>query len=361
MTVNIDLITANGEGTGEVASQLLSGGRIDPGRMRPWVDGRGRSFITVHTGGDPAKKENWKSLPISNNATLRRDEWKHLDEAVIRVARERLRGVEDLRTRGLTYNLNGMASTVLEYHDVSEALETTISMDGVTRGQNDRVKFTPNYIPLPIIHVDYEINARVLNVSRTLGQPLDTTMAEQASRRISEELEKMLFTDSTYAYGNGTIYSYVNHPNRNKISGLTAWDASAKTAAGIRDDVLEMKQASIDAKHFGPWILYIPTKYETVLDEDYDNTRGNTLRQRLLAIDGIAEIKVIDHLPNNNLLLVEMTSEVVRWINGMNVQNVQWSQEGGMINKFKVMTIQLPQIRADQQGQSGLVHMAASH
>jgi len=362
MIAQIDLISANGQGTGDVAQQLISGGRVDVGRMRPWFDPKtGRSYISVHTGGDLRVKANWKNVPINNNATLRRDEWKHLDEAVIRVARERLKGVEDLKSRGLTYNLNGMGSTVLEYHDVSEALKTTISMDGVTRGQNDGVVFSPNYLPLPIVHVDYELNDRVLNVSRTLGQPLDTTLAEQASRRIAETLEDFLFTDKTYAYGGGTIYSYVNHPDRNMVSGLTAWTASAKTAEGIRDDVLEMKQKALDNKHYGPWVLYIPTAYETVLDEDYDDTRGNTIRQRLMAIEGIAAIKTIDKLPANNILLVEMTSEVVRWINGMDVQNVQWSQEGGMIHKFKVMTIQVPQIRSDQEGNSGLIHMAASH
>jgi hypothetical protein len=35
---------------------------------------------------------------------------------------------------------------------------------------------------------------------------------------------------------------------------------------------------------------------------------------------------------------------------------VEWQTEGGLITKYKVMTIQVPQVRADQDGNSGIVH-----
>jgi len=59
-------------------------------------------------------------------------------------------------------------------------------------------------------------------------------------------------------------------------------------------------------------------------------------------------------------LLVQMTSDVVRLVRGMGIQNIEWATEGGMMTKYKVMTIQVPQIRADQNGKSGIVHMAAN-
>jgi hypothetical protein len=53
-----------------------------------------------------------------------------------------------------------------------------------------------------------------------------------------------------------------------------------------------------------------------------------------------------------------MTSDVVRIVQGMALQNVEWATEGGMISKFKVMTIQVPQIRSDQNGKTGIVHLS---
>ena len=365
--VNVDLIS-QGNHQGEVAAEINANGQLSPGAMRPFIDkGTGKAFISVFMGGEASAPTSYQIRPVAN-ATLRRDEWKSLDEAIVKIAETRLSGIADLISHGLTYELgNAMGTTVLEWHDVSDALEADLTMDGVTRGKNDRPKFQHNYLPIPIIHADYEINARVLAASRSLGNPLDATMAERAVRKVSYKLEAMLFTDTDYAFGEvdsrsrNKIYSYLNHPDRN-LGTITAWDASGKTAAGILTDVMNMKQDSINAKHYGPWMLYIPTAYEVVLDEDYDTsgTSTQTIRERILKISGITGIKVVDTLTADNVLLVQMTSDVVRLVRGMAIQNVQWKTEGQFINKFKVMTIQVPQIRSDQDLNSGITNYSTS-
>ncbi|OFY64763.1 MAG: hypothetical protein A2Y71_06225 [Bacteroidetes bacterium RBG_13_42_15] len=120
-----------------------------------------------------------------------------------------------------------------------------------------------------------------------------------------------------------------------------------------------MKQASINDRFYGPWMLYIPTAYETVLDADYNaQTPGTTIRERILKIDGIKGVKVVDRLTADNVLLVQMTSNVVRLVQGIGLQNVEWQTEGKFVTKYKVLTIQVPQIRSDQNGRTGIVHMA---
>lgn len=359
--LNVDFL-GNGGGLGQVANALMSNGQLNLGKMRPYFDSKGRVCMTVYAGGDPKKPTSWKTItnPLNVNATLRRDEWKQLDEALIGVARTRLNGVADLEANGLVYNLgNAMGTTVLEYHKIGDAFTAELTMDGVTRAAGDRVEYSTHYMPIPIIHVDYEINARVLEASRKLGNPLDTSQAEVAARKVSEKLENMLFTSTSYTFGGGTIYSYLNHPDRNTVNLSVNWDDSAITPAGILQDVLEMKQASINDHFYGPWMLYIPTAYETVLDDDYDTqTPGTTIRERILKIAGIKGIKVVDTLTANNVLLVQMTSDVVRLVKGFGLQNVEWKTEGNMVTKYKVMTIQVPQIRSDYDGRSGVIHLA---
>ena len=357
MKANIDFIGQQG-GQGDIAGLVMNGG-LNPHNLRPWIGDDGKTYITVHTGGDLDNPKNYKAVQIQANGTLRRDEWKLLDEAVLQISRTRLSGVQDLIDNNLVYNMNGMGSTVLEYHDLSDAMSAELSMDGISRGKGDRPVYGTNYLPLPIIHVDYEINTRVLNASRKLGNPLDTTSAEAAARKVSEKLETMLFTNTSYTWGGGTIYSYINHNNRNTVTLDQNWDASGKTASEIIADVMSMKQSSINAKHYGPWMIYIPTAYETIIDEDYNAvTPGTTIRERILKIAGIKGIKVVDTLTANNVVMVQMTPDVVRLVRGMGIQNVQWQEEGKMVTKYKVMTIQVPQIRADQAGNSGLVHLA---
>jgi len=377
--MSVDLVY-NGQGQGQVANQILNNGsRLDPGSMRPFVHfnektGQWGAYISTYMGGDTKNPKNFRTTPIQVNAnTLRRDEWKSLDESVLQIAETRLNGIQDLISNGLTYTLgNAMGTTVLEWHDTGDAMEADLTMDGVSRGQGDRVTFQHNYLPIPIIHVDYEINARVLAASRNLGNPLDTLSAERAGRKVADKLEAMLFTDTTYAFGEtdsrsrNSIYSYINFPDREELT-VTAWTASAKTGVGMVNDVLSAKQLLINAKHYGGtkgYTLYIPTAWETTIDEDYIGTSpdtsatNRTIRQRILAIDKIANIKVVDALPANNAVLVQMSPDVVRLVQGMGIQNVQWSTEGNFVNKYKVMTIQVPQIRSDRNSKTGIVHIS---
>jgi len=357
--LNVDFIGKEGQAQGDLAAQAMLNGRLEPGRMRPYIGKNGRAYITLYKGGNPKELSSYQAIPV-DNATLQRDEWKQLDDAVLKISEERLGGIQDLIDNGLTFDLgNAMGTTVLEWHDISDAMEASLTMDGVTRGKGDRPNYGTHYLPIPIIHVDYEINARVLEASRKLGNPLDTTSAERAARKVNEKLEEMLFTDISYSFGGGAIKSYLNFADRNQVSLTENWDASGKTAAEILADVLNLKQASIDAYHYGPWMLYIPTAYETTLDGDYDaTTPGTTIRERILKIAGIKGIKIIDKLTANNVLLVQMTTDVVRLVRGLGIQNIEWQTEGKFITKYKVLTIQVPQIRSDQDGKCGIVHLA---
>lgn len=368
-TVNFDVLNpVTGEGQGEVAGLLVNSGKLNIGLMRPFIDSQGRACATVYTGGNPQDRESYKTVFVTN-ATLRRDEWKALDDAVLQVARQRLVGIQDLIDRGLVYNLgNAMGTTVFEWHTVSEGLEAVVTMDGITRASNDKLVFKHNYLPIPIIHADYQINLRMLSASRNLGNPIDTSYAEEAARKVTEKLEEMLFTNFSYSFGEkdarnrNTIYSYINHPDRTTITLTTPWDelmsGSTKYGRNIITDVLRMKEASLDCRHYGPWILYVSKNYEVVLDEDYDSVNpGVTIRERIKKIEGILDVKVADKLPDDNVVLVQMTSDTVRLINGLPLQNVEWGEEGKFITKYKVLTIQVPQIRSDANGYTGVVHL----
>jgi hypothetical protein len=177
----------------------------------------------------------------------------------------------------------------------------------------------------------------------------------------------MLFTDTSYAFGalddrsRNSIYSYLNFPDRETASLGTDWDASGATGKTITDQVIEWKQQLFNIYQRGPFMLYIPLAYETVMDKDYVDTNPDTrttgtIRERLLKIGAIQDVKVIDTLPADTILMVQMNRETVRLVRGMGVQNVQWTEEGQFVTKYKVMTIQVPQIRSDQNGACGILH-----
>jgi hypothetical protein len=47
-----------------------------------------------------------------------------------------------------------------------------------------------------------------------------------------------------------------------------------------------------------------------------------------------------------SLLLVQMTGDVCRAVDGLAPTTVQWEEQGGALIKFKVMTIRVPDIRS---------------
>ena len=316
----------------------------------------------IAQGGTTAQKLLAGGMNVNalrTNATLRKDEWKILDEAIVEEAQLRLVGVADLIQAGLVFNLsNGLGKTILESETVSDMRDAELSMDGVTQGRDDTVNFELVGLPLPIIHKGYSISIRKLNASRERGEPLDVTQARLSSRKVSELVENILFNGhSSYTYGGYVIYGYTDFPSRLSASMTAHWDVA--TGAQIVADVLEAK-AKLLAKHmFGPFQIYIPAAYETALDADYSSAKGdNTIRDRILAITGIKGIKVADKLTGDKVIVVQQTPDVVRMVVGLPMTNVEWKTEGDMIFNFKVMTIQVPQLRVDQAGNCGICEIA---
>lgn len=346
----------NGQANGHVASVLMAN-NFDPHGLRPFIGADGRSYVTrLAANGKP------EVVVCNAPATLRKDDWKILDDAIVKAAKPRLRAVGDLRGAGLAFTIpNGMAKTVLETETQSDISPATISMDGLRAGQSDRPEFNLTNLPLPIIHKDFGFSARQVMASRNGGSPLDTTTAELASRRVAEEAEKLLLGVSTvadqFAYGGGTIYGYTDHPNRNTKT-ITSPAASGWTAATTVSEVLAMKSQSQTDNHFGPWMLYCSMNWDQYMDDDYNAAGGSdlTLRQRLRLIEGIQDVRTLDYLSNYDLVMVSMTSDVARMVVGMDITTVQWETHGGLQLNFKVMAILVPQIRSDFNDQSGIVH-----
>jgi len=206
---------------------------------------------------------------------------------------------------------------------------------------------------------DFFINLRKLLASRERGEPLDATQVRTAGRLCSEETERMLFQGGKTFQGK-VIYGYTNHPNRNTTAFGTngAWSAAAKTGADILADTLDLIGLAEIDRMFGPYWLYVSRNSSTKLEEDFKANSDKTIRQRLLEIDSLSVIQVVDQLQADNVVLVQPTSDVVVMVEGMPLQSVQWDIQGGMQINFKAMQIMLPLIRSDTQGRSGVQHMS---
>lgn len=402
-----DFVT-NGTGSGEVGEGLQSV-RFDPGLLRPYFNERGQKCAAVATGrmvtnaqGRQVPERQEMTInelrnmgvdsPVFNATALRKEEWLMLDTAVHRAARLRLRAWADLAGANTFGGFNGMSKMVLEYETMSDPSEAMVDMDGLGEGRNDAPVFQLEGLPLPITHSGFWFSQRKLAISRNTGTPLDSVMAEAAGRRVAEMVEKTTIgveTGVTYG-GNSTqvggygrtsqVYGYTNFSARLTKTNVTAPTAGGYTPANTLSDVLAMRQQLYSNKFYGPFMLYHSNDWDTYLDNDYYVTITSgavapvkTLRQRLREIEGITDVRRLDYLASSatafsaapdyitsanafTLILVQMTPDVVRAVNGMDLTVVQWESQGGMRLNFKVMCIWVPQLAADYYGRTGILH-----
>jgi hypothetical protein len=375
----------NGQGHGEVGAQLAGCG-FEPNLLRPYINDDGVKCVTVNTGsfdteGNPEYEErtvsemvnNGVHIPVANATSLRKDEWLKLDTVILKAARQRLRAWNDLNENVEAFGgFNGMSKMILEHETMNDPGEAIVDFDGLSEGRVDAPRMQLEGLPLPITHSSFYFSSRRLAVSRNTGTPLDTTMAEAAARRVAESIEKTLIgvqTGPTYGvaadYNNTpTVRGYLNHPDRTTKTDLNT--PTGSNGEDVMTDVLEMIDLAYTDDHYGPYMLYHSTDYSQYMDNLFSTTEpsAGTLRNRLREIDDVIDVRRLDYLPSSSnpftLLLVQMTSDVVRAVNGMDITTVQWETQGGMQVNFKVMAIQVPQIRSDYNSKSGIVHATTS-
>ncbi len=354
----VDLI-GNMSGFGDAADRLLQANG-DTGVLRPYLShdpNDPRSYVTRLVRNDRTGATEPKVFVSNTPASLTYDAWKQFDDAILDTVRENLTAVADVRSRGLIYNLpNGMAHTVLQYQTMGDITRATVSMDPTRRSEVDRPETDLALMPLPIVHKDFDITARELMASRQGRMPLDTTSATLAARKIAEELEDMLVGNvSPFKYAGNYVYGYLTFPQRAIKADLPIPDGTNGPA--VIQAILTLRQMLIDDNHRGPFVMYVNRQWSQVLDSDFSSLKGtDTLRQRILRLPDVSEIKTLDHLPSTRwqMLLVEMRQENVRMVIGMEIQTVQWESQGGMMRHFKVMALQVPQVRPDTSGNSGI-------
>ncbi len=342
----------NGAANGTLSQKLLAS-NFDTGVLRPFIGDDGRSYITLNDGSETGKTIVWNS-----GATLRKNEWQKIDEMVVKAARPRLKLINDFRASGLTYNFaNAWGHTVLQYERQSDISRARLSMDGLTPGDNDRPTYDIVNLPLPVISKEISMNSRAIAISRNGNTPLDLSNLELAAIKVAEEAEQLaLGTLSAYTFGGGTVYGLTNFPSRIMGAFLNP-TVSGWTPSMTYNSVIGMIKAAMDKYHYGPFRLYYSTgMMPYMLRQFNDNYAGGSLVENIGRLPGIASVSQLDYLTGNQLLLVEQSASVARIVMGMDITTVQWSENGGLTEKFRVMAMMVPQMKTDQAGNTGIVH-----
>lgn len=361
----------NGLGSSSALQRLIDSG-MDPAVLRPWrevkADGvtpTGRNFITrVVRRSDGALVLNERGQPTFQNfltnapATLRLEDWRIVDRRVEFAKKQRLQFWRDLYA-AQPYNIpNGMGTIAIQHAVATGDASAEISMDPIRRGERSRPTLDTGIIPLPVIHGDGSFSAREIAVSRNGQMPLDTTNIELTTRKVSEIVEGLsLGTVSSYSYAGGTIYGLTNHPNRfTKVMTTPVAGNGATTLA----ELLDMIKTLNDNFYYGPFTVYYSNNWTPWLAKDYTTAYPRTVLSRLQeGLPMVTRWQNLDLLTGYQMIVIQMTPDVAQGINGMDITPVQWEEQGGFEQCFKVLCINVPRFRADGLGKLGVNHGTA--
>jgi hypothetical protein len=375
----------------------LAGG-FDPGLLRPFIEthpnspDRGRPCAQLKVGMvyntdkglyEPKYEKRplsyWQergiNSPVWNATTLTRDDWIQIDRAVVQQPLQRLSAWSDLRAANTVGGFDAWSKLTYEYYARSHAGEVVKDMDGTSPGRGDTPLNLIRSIPLPVIHGDFEYPQRLLDQARAAGQPLDAQMFAEETRRLWEMVEKTLIgtetgitfgTRSTGPFpvsGTSTEYGYTNFPQRVTKTNLTT--PLGTNPQAVMNDVQAMIETMNGNGYFGPFVLYHSTPYSVYLNDDYfrsgSTSQVRTVRERLMALDGISAIRRLDYLTAGfQLILVDFGTNMLAAINGMEPKTVQWSTRGGLLNMFMVLAIQVPLLKSPYGGIGPIVHGTTS-
>lgn len=361
----------------------------DPGFMRPYFNENGIPCVDVRTGrtievtnaaGNTVSAPETEQVRVNDimasgrpmssvmNATvLRKDEWILLDNVVRETAKQRLKAWGDLAAASTFGGFDGMANPILERETMSDPGQATMDMDGLGESKNFQPQFKLEGIPLPITHQDFFLPSRFLAASRNKGMPADTIRARMAARRVAELVEQVTigsiagvqYGDSTDYGTTSKVYGYLTHPDRLTKTNMTQPDGTNGPA--VLTSWLAARDSLYAANQYGPFMVYTSNDQDQYLDNLFSTSEpsAGTLRDRLLAIDGIADIRRLDYLESSanpyTTVFVQMDGETARAINGMDITTMQWDSMGGMRKNFKVMCIYVPDLRSDYDGNMGLL------
>lgn len=292
------------------------------------------------------------------NSLLRRDEWQALDTAVQGAAKNRLTAMNRLRARGLVKPLSSFGVLTTQWSQSSEMTAAQADMTGQGRPERGRVEFKIQGRPVPIIWKDFNLPARELEAARLLGTALDTTHATEATRVVSEKIEDMVVNgDAGVVFGGNTIYGLTSEPNRNTGSAAGDWG----TITNVIPTITSMIAAANADHYYGPFELFVSTnQYAEISTSFFTDGSGQSALQRALLIPQLEAITPCDTLADGALDLVQMTEDVVDYVEHMGITVVEWMSADGMTANFRVMSVGTPRVKSEYNARSGVIHFTGA-
>jgi len=297
------------------------------------------------------------NLYVTNAATLRHEDFMIIQQVITEVRRRKLNGIADLQAAGLSFPAD-ISTQIIGTENISEFTEADQEQNP-TGFNGDDLVFGEIYVPNPITHKSFTVPWRQQGFSYKTSLGLSESV-----RMVAERLEETLFNGNAKIKVNfngalQSIYGYTTHPDRGTTT-ISDWNVSTNYDKIVNEVISAVGKmfAEQGGVEMDSVVMYFPKNLKPVMDRDYSSVKGDkTVKQRLMDIPEIKDIKFAEKLADNNVLFVEMLARTVQLGVASDIVSVPHTKTNPMAGQPMTTYAAMTQvIKSDSKGNTGIMH-----
>jgi len=308
-----------------------------------------------------------QTRPTANNQILDFDEHEARDEDVLQEVRTNLTMMESVMAEGFTRNTSLARTEYIKQRSSKWSNKGEISMDGRAESTPDERNKERFGVPIPIVHVNYEIPARKQQQSMNFGESIEDERAEEAGR-ILRETEENLFLQGwgptvPDSQGNNLdLYGVTD--STVSITGSASGDWG--TASNIKDTIdkilnnLESQTGDNDRGpdpvQQGAWLWYHPNQRSDLRASDPDGDGNMTVKTRLERDYPFLDMQAAGELSDGELVCVVKDPRFIRILTAQAPTNLSEEVDMGLCTKYKTLASRIPFFKTTYDGVKGSLY-----
>lgn len=308
----------------------------------------------------------------ANEQILDFEEHEAREDDVLQEVRTNLTMMEQVMAAGFTRDTSLARTEYIKQRTDKWSNKAEISMDGRAESQPDERVKERFGVPIPIVHVDYEIPARRQQQSMNFGESIEDEQAEEAGR-VLRETEENLFLDGwgptvPDSQGNNLdLYGVKN--SAVSINGTAAgdWGSPSNVLDTIDDDILNPLETQTADNDRGPdpvesgvWLWYHPNQRSDLRAADPRGDGNMSLMQRIEQDYPYIEMRAAGELDDGEVVASVQDNRFLEILTAQAPTNLSEEQEFGLATSYKTLASRVPFFRTTYDSVKGHVYLTGA-
>lgn len=300
----------------------------------------------------------------ANDQILDFEEHEDRAEETLQEVRTSLTMMESVMAAGFTRSTSLARTEYIKQRTNKWSNTGEISMDGRAESAPDERVKERFGVPIPIVHVDYDIPARRQQQSMNFGESVEDEQAEEAGR-ILRETEENLFLDGwgptvPDSVGNNLDLYGVRDSNVS-ITGTASGDWG--TPSNVLDTIDKILNAfetqtadnarGPDPVEQGMWLWYHPNQRSDLRAADPRGDGNMSLMQRIERDYPYIEMQAAGELDDGELVATVQDPRFLRVLTAQAPTNLSEEVDMGLATEYKTLASRIPFFQTTYDGVKG--------